>query len=382
MTVLQAGGVALLGLCAACVGGQTTDLVPEGPPMIRQLMVVERAAGSAGTSVTRPVIAFGSHPDATGDEQHPVQTAVVSGQRIRVVIDELLRGNSLEEIQCAAVVDEDAFSRIPVGATPEDIARCSGDPDTLTRTCKGAKAVCIRRDDGVPVGILDRVDTQKQQRPDGIPDVVRFIDGAAVLRCTADDVVREIPVNQTQSYWQPSGSQHRPLDIDDGLRGLLLLGPAVVLVPRSLLPTSSSCHVAFAQDVVDKSGIRPCAPADGDVTGSCEPGDTSLAAFTTEPIAILQQTPAPGATGVPRALEITLRASAPFGPATQASLSPAEPLTVTISSMSPTTLTIRPVSPLSPNTRYTLSLVLRDSFGVGPAAPASFSFTTGGMLNL
>ncbi|HRC58375.1 MAG TPA: hypothetical protein PKU97_20775, partial [Kofleriaceae bacterium] len=257
MAWLGSSCVALLGLCAGCVSGDVTDLVPEGPPMIRQLILTERyPSGSA--SLTRPVIAFGTHRDASSDEQHVVSAALVENQRLRVVMDELLLGNRLEELQCNEQVDEDAFARVPAGATPDDLARCSGDPEALRATCKGAKAVCVRSSDGVAVGILDRLDTNGQPRPDGVPDVVRFIDGAALVRCTAAAVDRDVPASQSLSYWQPAGSQVRH-DIDDGFRGFLLLGPAVVLVPRHALPTGSACHVRFAEDVVDKSGLRPCA---------------------------------------------------------------------------------------------------------------------------
>ena len=53
----------------------------------------------------------------------------------RIVIDELLIGNSLEEVECRGIVDDDIFDRVPIEATPDDIARCSALDDVLPRTC-------------------------------------------------------------------------------------------------------------------------------------------------------------------------------------------------------------------------------------------------------
>ena len=52
-------------------------------------------------------------------------------------MDELLVGNALEEIACRAVVDDDAFARVPLGATPDDIAKCTVAQDVLKARCIG-----------------------------------------------------------------------------------------------------------------------------------------------------------------------------------------------------------------------------------------------------
>lgn len=370
--------IVLLGPLVACAPSPPTELVPEGPPMIRQLILTERYATNSGW-MSRPIIAFGTHPEAGDHEQHQVSTATVANQRIRVVMDELLVGNSLEEVQCAGMVDEDDFARIPVGATADDLARCSGEPTALAARCTGAKAVCVRAEDGAPMGILDRVDSDGRLRPDGIPDVQRFIDGAALLRCVFGTRTVDIPVNQDQSYWQPAGTQDAPDGIDDGFHGLLLLGPAVVLVPRTFLPSRMTCHVEFAADVTDKSGLRPCTPPAGDVTAGCEPGDTTLASFGTEPLLVLQQSVAEGAIGVRRGGEISLRTSAPLGAAPQVSSVPAATFNVSFSPTLPTAFTVTPSALLSPNTHYVLSMRLRDSFDQPPEQEFQLSFTTGGM---
>lgn len=360
---------------AGCLGGTTTDLVPEGPPEILQLITLERHRMTSGATVTRPVIAYGRHPDATEEEQHPVTTAPVTGQRLQIIVDELLVGRTLEEVRCADQVDEDDFARLPPGTTADDLARCAGPPDQLATSCVGERAVCVRAD-GTPVGILDRVDGTGQPRPDGAPDAFRLIEGAVALRCSAAGFQRDVPADLPTSYWQPSGNQQRLEDLDDGFRGFFLLGPAVVMIPRGPLPVASRCHPVFGDEVVDKSGLRPCAGV------PCDPGDTSAAAFETEPLTTLTLTPPDGTTGVPRNLEIALTTSAPLAAAPELSVVPAAPFTVTFSAAAPTRVTIRSTAMLSPQTRFTFSVVLRDTFGLGPATPLTFSLTTGGSPTL
>lgn len=339
--------------------------------MVRQVMLTERFFDGSQT-LTRPVIAFGSHPDATPNEQHSTLTAVAANQRIRVVIDELLVGNELEEIQCTEQVDEDDFSRVPRGATPDDIARCAVVKDQLAQSCRGPNAVCLRASDGQPVGVLDEVDTAGRPYKDGIADTTRFIDGAAGVLCGD----RSIPLNLARSYWQPSGNQQRPA-IDDGFRGLLSLGPAVVLVPTGFLPTDEACTIVFGERTVDKSDLRPCAPAAGDLLAGCTPGDTSEVTFRTEPMQVLQQVPTRDAVGVSRTADLSVRANVAFGPDPLVESVPAATFVVSSPPELPQVLTLRPAQPLASTTRYEVSVRLRDSFGRGPSTPARLTFTTG-----
>jgi len=357
----------------------SSELNPAGPPMVRQVMLTETYSTMPGERLRRGVIAFGSHPDADANEQHHVPAAAVSSQRIRVVIDELLVGNHLEEIQCNEQVDEDDFSRVPVGATPDDIAKCAVVKEQLASSCKGSKAVCLRASDGVPVGIRDEVDAGGQPYKDGIADTTRMIAGAAGIRCT--DITRspsveiEVPLDLARSYWQPSGNQQRPV-IDDGLRGLFSLGPAVVMVPAADLPTSLPCGIAFGDEVVDKSNLRPCAPPDGDITLDCTPGDTSRVDFTTELMALQGQTPLDNAVNVSRTADLVVRANAAFDPTVTVTSEPAAAFSVSRGADSPRQLVIRPTAPLAPSTRYVVSVPLRDAYGYGPVTPISLSFTT------
>lgn len=301
--------MAVVGACDA--SSSTTELVPEGPPMVRQILMTEVYQNTAGAYLSHEnSLAFGSHPDPTFmTDDRVVNTALAAPtQRMRVIIDELLVGNNLEEIACKAQVDEDAYSRVPLGTTPDDIANCAGTQDVLDARCHGVHAVCLNNTGspvvlpgvtdpvpvGGPVGILDN---DPPPDGDGVSDSTRFIDGAVRVSCVgkAGDHV-EAPMDLTNSYWQPSGNQQVPAN-----GGIAVLGPALVLVPRFGLPTEAKCSLSFDASVVDHDGNRVCAPPDGDVTQNCPAdGDTSLISFGTETLRVKGSTPVNGAMNVQR----------------------------------------------------------------------------------
>ena len=110
-----------------------TGLNPDGPPMVRQVFLNELVPTSTGGTTNRVQLAFGDHPDIdTEIDNREVTQAVVATNEIRVVLDELLIGNSLEELGCA----DGTFSRVPVDADPDDIDDCS--PPNL----QNCSAVC------------------------------------------------------------------------------------------------------------------------------------------------------------------------------------------------------------------------------------------------
>src|SRR5262245_50029841 len=156
-------------VASACTDlNSATNLNPDGPPMVRQVRMNEKYVNAMGQLVDRvqPVFAFGTHPTVTTpDEAHDVTSAKAMGNKLRIIMDELLIGNNLEEIACRAPVDADAYDRVPIGATPDDIARCATAKDVLLSSCPGSNphSVCICKNDGgcgeVPkgssVGVLD-----------------------------------------------------------------------------------------------------------------------------------------------------------------------------------------------------------------------------------
>ncbi len=359
-----------------------TDLVPDGPPMVRQVRMKETYTNPGSTSTSeRRVFAFGSHPMATEADAHPVMAATPTGNGFRVIMDELLVGNNLEEIACRAPVDTDAFARVPLGTTPDDISRRSAAQDVLPRTCAGENSVCLCDNDagctvgavniakGAPVGVLDI-------NQDGAVDETRLIDGAVSIRCGT----LVVPMDLDASYWNPSGNQQVP-----AMGGFEALGPALVMLPLRGLPTNVECQLEFNAEVVDKQGLAPCTPAGGDPEGGCTAGDTSGFKFKVEPLAFLSD-PANLSTGVNRNAGILLLANTQLEvtSATVANIQvttdpvggavPAYTLAVAMNK----NITITFAAPLAAMTKYrvTVTTGVKDSFGQALPTPYSFTFTT------
>lgn len=359
-----------------------TDLNPEGPPMVQQVRMTETySVGMNGATSVRRVFGFGTHPMAIEAEAHPVTSATATGNSFRIIMDELLVGNNIEEIACRGAVDTDSYARVPLGATPDDIARCSAAQDVLPRTCQGEFAVCICENDagctvgaamiakGAPVGVLDI-------NQDGSTDETRMIDGAVGLQCGALNV----PVDLDGSYWNPSGNQQVP-----AMGGFEALGPAIVLVPQRGLPTNVECQLSFGTDVVDKQGERPCAPANGDMTAGCSGGDLAAFKFKVQPLTFATD-PMNASTGVPRATQVLLSANTLLDVATiTAATVTVENLTTpgvvpafTTMIMMNKNVTLTFAAPLAAMSmfRVTLTTGVKDTFGQPLPAPFVITFTT------
>jgi hypothetical protein len=392
---------ASLAAFACSTPGSATDLHPEGPPMVEQVRLSE----TVSVGVTQVVFGFGSHPDATAVDEHAVTAATAANNKLRIIMDELLRGNDLEEIACStnvtdqnAGVVENKFARVPVGATPDDIARCSVAPDVLPVRCPGSNplSVCICAIDagcpgdpdkthvfpkGESVGVLDK-------DLDGAADNTRFIEGAVGLRCGGMD----IPINLDMSYWTPSGNQQRPAQ-----GGFDALGPAIVLVPGPTdppvamfsLPTSTDCGLVFSPDVVDKDGNQVCAPPDGDIDAGCTPGDTSAVHFTVEPLTLLSSAQL-NRQGLKSNIVFTANAAIDQTTVTPDNITVAQddgtPVTAFMFLSPPPsanqfTLVWSVPSPLLPMTHYTITVGtgLTDAYHKSAPQPFQFAFTTGAM---
>jgi len=356
-----------------------TDLRPEGPPMIQQVRMKETYVNPGSTSTSeRRVFAFGTHPTAEESDAHPVTTATATGNGFRVIMDELLVGNYLEEIACRGPVDADSFARVPRGATPDDVARCSAAQDVLPRTCQGEFAICVCDNDagctvdaatiakGAPVGVLDL-------NQDGAADQTQMIDGAVIVQCGSIAV----PMDLDSSYWNPSGNQQVP-----AMGGFDALGPALVLVPQLGLPTNIECQLQFAADVVDKQGLSPCAPTGGDIDAGCTAGDLSSFKFRVEPMAF-NTDPMNNAMGVNRTSPVTLLANTQLDlttiTATNITISPTPPVAVTFTTMMNKTVTMAFAPPgLAAATTYTVTITtgVKDRFGQSLPAPRVLTFTT------
>lgn len=359
--------------------------------MIRQVRLVE-VVSVGGVVMDKTVFGFGRHPQALAEDQHPVTTAKAAQNRLRIIVDELLRGNELEKVECRYPIDADAFDRIPLGATPDDIARCAVAQDELAARCTSADrhSVCLCKAPGgcasgtdgsgapritpvgVSVGVLDA-------DADGAADRMRMAEGAVTILCGEQEgsAAINVPIDLANSFWTPAGNQRFP-----AFGGFDVLGPAIVVVPAAGLPAGTACGIGFAPEVVDKDGIRVCAPPDGDPDGSCAPGDTSLVSFTVEP---LQLAASATENGQSRTADIVISANTPIAAASLGGISvieaPATSYTqfeATLSS--PTTIRIRWTAPggLAAATRYTLTIptTVTDAFGRGAPASLERVFTT------
>lgn len=374
---------ATLGVAACTDYDSATSLNPDGPAMITQVRLKETytTAGSMFVS-TRRVFGFGTHPMATETDAHPVTAASAVGNSFRIIVDELLVGNNLEEVACRAPVNAaGSYSRVPLGTNPDDIAKCAAAQDILPTTCKGSHSVCLcdlatgctvgteTIAMGAPVGVLDI-------NQDGAADDTRFIEGSVGLRCGSIDV----PIDLDMSYWNPSGNQQVP-----AMGGFEALGPAIVLVPGARgLPTNLQCNLTFSPDIVDKQGNGICAPANGDVDSDCTPGDVGQFSTKVEPLSISGASFADGATGVSITTSPLFIGNTQFDAAsvntTTVTVSPAFPggTTIGLDTM-PTRIKITQGANLTPMTTYTITFTtgVTDTFGQPLPAPVTFTFTTG-----
>jgi len=374
---------ATLLIVAGCTDyDSATNLHPEGPPKVEQVRMREtyKVSPTDTSTSSRRVFGFGTHPDAIDVEQHEVTSAALTGNGFRIVMDELLVGNNLEEIACRAQVDNDAFSKVPVGATPDDIARCSTAQDVLPSTCKGQYATCICQlpagcalgAEVIPMGLPVGVDDKNQ---DGAADDTHMIPGAVGIKCGAIDV----PIDTDMSYWNPSGNQQPP-----AMGGFEALGPAIVLIPKSGLPNNLNCQLTFAEDVVDKQGIRVCAAPGGDPDTDCTPGDTSAVKYKTEPMAFQSVSFDNNMTGVSRTEPIVFVSNTTLDPATINNITfmqgatAVTGFTVALSMGKIITITL-PTAGLAANTQYmiTLGAGIKDTFGQPLPTPMTVTFTTG-----
>lgn len=351
--------------------------------MVRQVRMREISTDSTGATKTARVFAFGTHSDALTKDYPALGpnaeiTAVANSQSIRIIMDELLVGNSLEEIACRAPIDGvNAYDRVPLGTTPDDIAKCASSKDVLPQACPStmAHAVCICRADagcgtvakGEPVGVLD-------VNQDGAADDTRFIAGAAGIKCGSIDV----PMDVNASYWNPSGDQNKP-----AMGGFDALGPALVLAPSGALPTSTECQLEFAADVVDKQGNNVCVPANGDVNAGCNPGDMAAFKFKVE---ALRTTPGfvNNGTGVSTTQPLTIVTNAPVEPGTLSAVTvttmagtPVTGVNVTLSQ--PTAIRLEFTTPLTAMTTYNVKITtaLTDKYGQALPQMVTYTFTTG-----
>jgi len=257
--------------------------------MVRQVLVTEQVTSDTTSLIKEGQLAFGTHAASffDNDDGEVLSAIALGAQEIRIVLDELVRGNDLEEIACA----DGSYSRIPRGTTPDDIARCAGPVDSLLR----CDTVCLSPADGSPLGILDADE-------DGAADDMRMIDYnpddnitelAVAIICDGVD----IPLDPDFSFYNPSGNQTFPSNATLGFRGL---GPSIVLKPAGDIGmrTGADCSVTFRPEVVDYDDNPVCAPEGGSIDNDCSGGDTSRISFSTDTLKVVNTVPSDGSVGV------------------------------------------------------------------------------------
>ena len=399
-----------------------TDLFPAIPPMLLQVRATNTTIDPmSGQLVRSRVFTYGSNPEAmTSDTPDPttIRAAATKQTEMRLIISDLLVGNFLEESECRAAVSlnngtGDTYDFVPLGATPDDIAACSVAQDTLAATCKGVNAVCIchvpdamggctapdgtKIMEGQPVGVQDA-------NQDCAADDTRFRARAATVQCNGAKM-HTVPLNLDASYWNPSGDQLVPAK-----GGFDALGPAVVLqsgdvgaanhTTAAALPSGSMCTFAFAPEVVDKKGQRPCAPAGGGndptliPTLTCTQGDLTAAAFQTESLSFAISSASGGALmpgdQIARTDSLLLSASDNIvldpgsigGITVSEGAAPYTTFTAVLNAdQTFITVTSTAATGFDPNASYTLNIpaTVTDVFGEPNGTPLMFGFTTGAM---
>lgn len=383
----------VVGSASACTDTDSaTNLNPEGPPMLRQVRLNHRVFDATNPAVSFPrrIFAFGTHELAAAEEvKADVNTAIVLNNEIRLIVDELLVGNNLEEIACRGNVDDDNFARVPLGSNPDDISRCAVADDALGVSCGGATAVCMcqnelgcTRDSGVMVALGEPVGVRDANQ-DGAVDDMQFIAGAVRILCGAAGSEIDVPISLngdlTGSYWNPSGDQNRPAQ-----GGFDALGPAIVLKTQGPMPTNLPCQLSAAEAIVDKENRRLCAPPNGDVAQPCTEGDMSAFQFRTEALSFTPASWTNGETGVSRTNDATFAANAPLNTPAGGSVTVKEGaanFTNFTFALDATKLLVNLTwtATLAAQTTYevTFTPTIVDTFAQGLPAPQSFTFTTG-----
>jgi len=152
------------------------------------------------------------------------------------------------------------------------------------------------------------------------------------------------------------------------------------------LPTNTTCGLSFDPSVVDKSGIKICAPPDGDITKNCTPGNVDAFSFRVEPLAIdnALSNVHDGDTGVSRTDGVELYLSAPVAASSLTAITvtegstPFTAFTTTLSAPNKASLAWTGAG-LAANTMYTITVGtgLTDAYNQAATMPSTITFMTG-----
>ena len=397
-----------LGLVLALVAGCAADepkgqLIPGGPPSVLQVFMNEmgvadlQLAYGCGDTLANPeffdpddpskplplpacagadIGACASpegRPRTVCQERHQiapeddgkVDNAVAypgmgGGQKIRIVMDELLKASTIEQFVCACAMDD-------MGAINK-----AGCPDPAIWASKD-RSLC---DDNAAT---DAVETSRfaDRNLDGVPDDAVLLPGIVTIACT--DPTTGMPVPRTyqnleeDGWYNPSGNQQLPID-GSGAPSWEGLGPALVITPNGGLPTGSDCTLVFDPSIVDKNDNMPI-----------KTDQYGALSFTTEPLYVRSTTPANNAVNVNRAIaRITAALNVPLEPGSVANMTVADAAGMPVAGTAAlagnmTSIEWAPAAPLAATTRYTVTVGanVADSFGARLKTDYVIMFTTG-----
>ena len=365
-----------------------TALKPEGPPEILQVFVTELNPDTGKSSLQ---LAYGCDFAAleetreceSGVSDDPslccermndkyldtpddgvVKNALAAGaQKIRIIFDELLRGSSLEQFECACASSDKGVAGCPNGMRAALSPRqCDDNGDT----------------NAIETGKFTDVNV------DGVPDNALLLPGIVSIDCVG---ARRPWINTEDDGWyNPSGNQFVPIK-RDGRPNWDGVGPALVLTPP-VLPTGVDCWFRFADSiaVVTPGGGMTTVVTGVDKDGEKIPVPAALK-FTTQALAVTSTAPANNQSGVKADLKkVTITFNAPLDPDTvidaQVSVASADG-TLAGSVKKPlsagnTTIEWNPAGALASTTRYTVTVGagVTDSFGSALAESYVFTFKT------
>jgi hypothetical protein len=193
-----------------------------------------------------------------------VTQAVPLNPKIRVIVDELLDGSTVEEFICACF-ESDAQEDCGGVSASINAADCPDRPNTPVNE----------------QGFFRDINA------DGVPDNAQILPDLLTVTCGGAQVFATSP---GQGFYNPSGNQQLPVGVIGGalLPDVEKLGPAIVaIVPE--LPTSEDCFVTVAN-----SGTHHARDKDGIAIPALPVGPV----FTTAAFHVLSTSPSDGATGV------------------------------------------------------------------------------------
>lgn len=242
---------------AGCVKDESLFLLnPEGPPEVVAVFVdVEEEPdydndGEPGPTVgvyadlyAGHALAFGAHPDINnGNPVTPPIAEVTLDSPIRVIFDELLDGQTMEQFKCACWDPDDSGSLAAVDNCPAggqlysdspDVNSCTGCPDSMD----------------TPEDETGRCEDATQ---DGTPDDSVLKPGLATVSCDNSGFTTETSDEDSGDY-QPSGSLVIPaFSTVDGL------GPAFRFHPTFVFyPSEANCTLTMNANstITDKDGV-------------------------------------------------------------------------------------------------------------------------------